>query len=473
MTSKIVVNNIESDSGISSVTFTSDIELGTKNLKGHNLESTGIVTAVSFTGSGANLTSIPAGNLTGTVADARISTLTASKLSGALPAISGASLTGVTAAGLSTTASINTSGIITATNLELAIPTSRRNFFINGDMNVAARGSVTGITAGGYGGPDHIKLVNNLGTFTVSRGNENHAPRSEGFTNCYNLDCTSASGPSASNYVYLNHVFSGFDLQQLKYGYTNPHPITISFWAKSNKNGNFTVTWRTVAGVDRLISKVFTISDNNWNFYSVTFPGDTSAVNVTAGMAYLLEIWLDGGSNYTGGTVQTSWSAKSNADRGAGSTLNIASSTSNYFYYTGLQVELGAVATPFEHQLYQWYEFECYRFFYHPHKSDDVLELHGQGHRVADTLGAVLQSYPWPRQMRATPTCTFNDNAGNNNRFAINGSNNSTTTNVLLSLQQNDQGIMGGFQYPHGLSGISENESFRLWAYDFKAEAEF
>ena len=76
MTSKIVVNNIESDSGISSVTFTSDIELGSKNLK-----STGIVTATTFvgnltgnpTGSGANLTSIPAGQLTGTIADARIS----------------------------------------------------------------------------------------------------------------------------------------------------------------------------------------------------------------------------------------------------------------------------------------------------------------------------------------------------------------------------------------------------------------
>ena len=59
MTSKIVVNNIESDSGISSVTFTSDIELGTKNLKGHNLHSTGIITATSFSGSGANLTNIP------------------------------------------------------------------------------------------------------------------------------------------------------------------------------------------------------------------------------------------------------------------------------------------------------------------------------------------------------------------------------------------------------------------------------
>ena len=97
MTSKIVVNNIESDSGISSVTFTSDIELGTKNLKGHNLESTGIITATTFSGSGANLTSLPAAQLTGTVADARISTLTASKLSGALPAISGANLTGLIA----------------------------------------------------------------------------------------------------------------------------------------------------------------------------------------------------------------------------------------------------------------------------------------------------------------------------------------------------------------------------------------
>jgi hypothetical protein len=121
MTSKIVVNNIESDSGISSVTFTSDIELGTKNLKGHNLESTGIVTAVSFTGSGANLTNLPAGNL-----------------SGALPAISGANLTGINTAFGSGT-SVNTTGIITATAF---VPTSQgalsnRNLIINGAMQVA------------------------------------------------------------------------------------------------------------------------------------------------------------------------------------------------------------------------------------------------------------------------------------------------------------------------------------------------
>ena len=121
MTSKIIVNNIESDSGVSSVTFTSDIELGTKNLKGHNLESTGIVTAVSFTGSGANLTNLPAANITGT-----------------LPALDGSALTGVGAS--FGNSSVNTSGIITATSF---VPTtgqlSHRNLIINGAMMISQR----------------------------------------------------------------------------------------------------------------------------------------------------------------------------------------------------------------------------------------------------------------------------------------------------------------------------------------------
>ena len=70
-------------------TYSNQINVG-NNIK---LGTAGIVTATTFSGSGANLTNIPAGNLTGTVADARISTLTASKLTGALPAISGANLT--------------------------------------------------------------------------------------------------------------------------------------------------------------------------------------------------------------------------------------------------------------------------------------------------------------------------------------------------------------------------------------------
>tara|TARA_B100001113_G_scaffold68835_1_gene53248 strand:- start:221 stop:910 length:690 start_codon:yes stop_codon:yes gene_type:complete len=108
--------------------------------KDGSIRTSGIVTAASFSGSGVNLTSIPAGQLTGTVADARISTLTASKLTGALPAISGANLTGVGAS--FGNSSVNTSGIITATAfIPSAGQLSHRNIIINGDMSVAQRGT--------------------------------------------------------------------------------------------------------------------------------------------------------------------------------------------------------------------------------------------------------------------------------------------------------------------------------------------
>ena len=125
-----------------------------------NNVTTGIVTATSFvgnvtgavTGSGANLTSIPAGQLTGTVADARLSTVSSSKLSGALPALDGSALTGV---GVGTADSINTSGIITATAFVSDTPLSNRNIIVNGAMRVAQRASSS--TTSGYGDIDRWK----------------------------------------------------------------------------------------------------------------------------------------------------------------------------------------------------------------------------------------------------------------------------------------------------------------------------
>ena len=111
-------------------TFSSGAEVGS-NIK---LGNAGVVTATSFTGSGANLTSLPAGQLTGTVADARISTLTASKLSGALPAISGANLTNLDASDLA-------SG--TVPTARLGSGTANSSTFLRGDSTFAAVTSTT------------------------------------------------------------------------------------------------------------------------------------------------------------------------------------------------------------------------------------------------------------------------------------------------------------------------------------------
>ena len=93
----ITVTGIVTATTLNSVTNNVDVDDFISVGNNIHLGNAGVCTATSFVGSGANLTSIPAGNLTGTVADARISTLTASKLTGALPAISGANLTGVDA----------------------------------------------------------------------------------------------------------------------------------------------------------------------------------------------------------------------------------------------------------------------------------------------------------------------------------------------------------------------------------------
>ena len=121
---------------ISGITTTSEVNVGqgvTFSTVG-NATFSGIVTATTFSGSGANLTNLPAGNLTGTVADARISTLTASKLSGALPAISGANLTNLDASDLA-------SG--TVPTARLGSGTASSSTFLRGDSTFASVTSTT------------------------------------------------------------------------------------------------------------------------------------------------------------------------------------------------------------------------------------------------------------------------------------------------------------------------------------------
>ena len=126
------------------------------NLSGNNIANAGIITATTFHGSGANLTSIPAGNLTGTVADARISTLTASKLTGALPAVSGANLTNLTAANLTgalpAISGANLTGIAAGVSeIDHWIVTSNFNGSVDPIQNNLSRYTQHGVTKLGTG----------------------------------------------------------------------------------------------------------------------------------------------------------------------------------------------------------------------------------------------------------------------------------------------------------------------------------
>ena len=387
----------------------------------------------------------------------------------------------------------NIAGIVTATAFKGDIVPAtyhggRRNMFINGEFAVDQRGDRNpmanqnnGANGLGYGGPDHVQFLTNLGAFEAKQANSSNSPKSQaGAVTSYELDCTSASGPSTSNYTFLRFKWSGNESARLLYGTSNARPVTISFWVQCNKTGNFTATLRNESA-NKLISKVVTISSaDTWEYKTITFVGDTaSAISATLGARWMLEMWLDGGSNYTGGTLRTGWTATNNADRGAGSTLNICSSTSNYFRISLLQVEMGPYATPFEFRTYGEYLHDCEYYFQKPVKSrgsNQAFEVHIWGHKVADTYALRVQTMLRPTEMRVNPTDYYHDNNPSGltaQRFQTQGADYEYTYNVGMNIGSNRKEFSGGTKYPYGVNGMGAGESGILWAYDFESYAEY
>ena len=228
-------------SGINSITANGgDVNLfradGTAADVTVNNITSGIITGTHY-GSGANLTSLPAGQLTGTVADARLSTVSSSKLSGALPALDGSALTGVGAS--FGNSSVNTSGIITATAF---VPTtgqlSHRNLIINGAMQIAQRGDTASVTSG-YGGADRFKFDRDGATaVTLKQGGASDSPVSEGFSNCQHIDITTAdTSMGSANFNILTTRLEGYNLQGIQKGTANARELTLSFYIKSTVTG--------------------------------------------------------------------------------------------------------------------------------------------------------------------------------------------------------------------------------------------
>ena len=238
---------------------------------------------------------------------------------------------------------------------------SNRNLIINGAMQVAQRGtSSTGfVGASSYLTVDRFKLENgSSGTFTVTQATD--APT--GFANSLKFDCTTAD--ASPDYFLIVHRMEGQNLQHLQKGTSSAKKTTLSFHVKSNKTGTYQVNLRDVDN-SRLIGATYAISSaNTWEKKIVTFAGDTSGVlGNDNGNSLSLEWWLASGSTYNSGAVPTAWEAIANGDRAAGLNVAIGASTDDEFLITGVQLEVGEQATPFEHKSFGDELAACQRYY--------------------------------------------------------------------------------------------------------------
>jgi hypothetical protein len=216
-------------------------------------------------------------------------------------------------------------------------------------MSIAQRStSASSITSSGYHALDRHRLaISSLGTWTISQSTD--VPSAQGFAKSMKFDCTTAdASPSASDVMWVQHRIEGQNLQYIKKGTANAESLTLSFWVKSNKTGTYIAELEDTDN-SRHIAKSYTIdSANTWEKKTITFAGDTTGTLTNDNNTSLeLHLYLGAGTNYTSGTLATSWSSNTDANRAVGQ-VNLADSTSNEWYVTGIQLEAGDVASDFE-----------------------------------------------------------------------------------------------------------------------------
>ena len=277
-----------------------------------------------------------------------------------------------------------------------------KNFIINGAMNVAQRGtSATGKTSTGYYACDRWKLdISSAGTWTQIQSTD--VPTGQGFSNSTKLDCTTADGSlSASDRVFITQRIEDQNCVSSAKGTSDAKSLTASFWVKSNKTGTYILELYDSHN-SRHISKSYTISSSNtWEYKTITFEGDTTGAFANDnGVGFMLQFWLAAGSDFTSGTLATSWQANDSTDRAVGQ-LNLADSTDNEWLYTGVQLEIGEKATEFEHEPFETTLAKCQRYHYNlTHSATDVPI----GTAIYYNSSQVNVIVPFPVSMRAVPT---------------------------------------------------------------------
>jgi len=278
-------------------------------------------------------------------------------------------------------------------------------------MSIAQRGTSTAsITGAGYHTIDRINTnLSSLGTWTQSQSTD--VPSSQGFAKSLKMDCTTAdASPSSADFLQLKQRIEGQNLQYLKKGTSSATSLTLSFWVKSNKTGTYTCELNDTDN-SRQISKTYTISSaSTWEKKTITFAGDTTGTldNDNAG-SLELNFWLGAGSNWTSGTLNTSWGTSVSANRVSSSNVNLADSTSNEWYITGIQLEAGTTASDFEFLPVDVNLQRCQRYY---QQYDYTGTYHVIAHGTVIGGNQIRIIFPFINTMRSTPSLS-NNGVGN------------------------------------------------------------
>jgi len=291
----------------------------------------------------------------------------------------------------------NTDGTCTA---NITNNLSNRNKIVNGSMICSQRGS--SFTSDGYILDRFKRSQSSDGAFTVTQSTTSP----DGFAKSLKVDVTTAdTSLAAGQFAQIIQKIEAQNLQDLAYGTSSAKNIVVSFYVRSNKTGNYSFNIQQNDNSSKQVTLNYTInSANTWERKTFSIAGDTSGViNDDNGSGFQISWGLAYGSTYTSGSARPAWTTYADADFGAGQAINLLDSTSNEWYLTGVQLEVGSVATDFEHSSFGQELALCQRYYF--------KYVQGSNKNICTgayfNSGTLTMSVQFPVEMRAAPSLDY------------------------------------------------------------------
>jgi len=285
-------------------------------------------------------------------------------------------------------------------------PSGRRNIVINGAMQVAQRG--TSVADVGSGSAELIvdRFTCSFGGSTAGRltmSQDSDSP--SGFANSLKLDCTTAdTSVGSSEFLVLQTKFEGQDLQRFMKGTSDAKEYALSFYVKANASATY-VCELADRDNSRGVSKTFSVT-TGWTRVELIFPADTTgAFDDDTSRSLDIQLWLHAGSTYNSGTLQQTWAGFTSANRAVGGD-SFFDSTDRTLFITGMQLEVGSVATEFEHRSFGEELALCQRYY---HTTDHIAGSTGHAAHILGVFTTIRGFFgiDVPVAMRATPSVSM------------------------------------------------------------------
>jgi hypothetical protein len=273
-----------------------------------------------------------------------------------------------------------------------------RNRIINGDMRIDQRNAGASVTIG-TATTYAIDRFFGQGSVTSKFTAQQSSTAPAGFVNSWLLTSSAATTPGASDYYYFSQLIEGQNVSDLAWGTASAKTVTLSFWVRSSLTGTFSGALLNSAS-NRSYAFTYSISTaDTWEQKSVTIAGDTSGTWLTTnGVGIAVRFALGAGSSF----LQSAGSWSTGNVVGATGTTQLISTNGATLYITGVQLEVGSVATPFERRPYGTELALCQRYFQrHGSLSGNYVGF-GSGRCSATTSADIYIKYT--NTMRAAPT---------------------------------------------------------------------